>query len=177
MNYSYEVKQYCDDCDNPRDWDNLGIIVTWHRRYSLGDEQPKQEPAEWAADIKRKCPNLIILPVYLYDHSGITISTTPFSCPWDSGQIGYIYTTPERVRQFMGWKRITKARHKAIADSLQGEIKTYDQFIQGEIYQFTIFDDDGDRLDSFGGYYDRDECEKDAQATIKHYQDQDRKAA
>ena len=28
---------------------------------------------------------MVILPLYLYDHSGITMNTTGFSCPWDSG--------------------------------------------------------------------------------------------
>ena len=35
----------------------------------------------------------VILPLYLYDHSGITMSTGPFSCPWDSGQVGWIYAS------------------------------------------------------------------------------------
>jgi hypothetical protein len=30
----------------------------------------------------------IIKGLFLYDHSGITISTGRFSCPWDSGQVG-----------------------------------------------------------------------------------------
>ncbi len=33
----------------------------------------------------------VILPLYLYDHGGITMRTNPFSCPWDSGQVGWIY--------------------------------------------------------------------------------------
>ena len=29
---------------NPRDWDNLGVMACWHRRYDLGDEQPQCSP-------------------------------------------------------------------------------------------------------------------------------------
>jgi len=32
-------------------------------------------------------------PVYAYIHGGITVSTTPFSCRWDSGVLGFIRTT------------------------------------------------------------------------------------
>lgn len=32
--------------------------------------------------------NVVILPVYIYSHSGETISTTPFGDPWDSWQCG-----------------------------------------------------------------------------------------
>jgi len=39
----------------------------------------------------------IIMDIYLYDHSSITISTTPFSCPWDSGKVGYIYVLKSKV--------------------------------------------------------------------------------
>lgn len=37
-----------------------------------------------------------MLPLFLYDHSGITMSTGPFHCPWDSGQVGFIYMTYEK---------------------------------------------------------------------------------
>lgn len=39
---------------------------------------------------------VVILPVYLYDHSYLSISTTKFSCQWDSGQVGWIYATKEK---------------------------------------------------------------------------------
>lgn len=45
----------------------------------------------------------IILPLYLYDHGGITISTRPFSCPWDSGQVGYIYASKDKFRKETGY--------------------------------------------------------------------------
>lgn len=178
MNYTYIVDQYYDECDNPREWDNLGVMVTWHGRYTLGDEQPRLEPADWAADLKRKHPRAVILQLFLYDHSGITISTEPFSCSWDSGQIGYIYTTLERARDLgHDWKRLTKARREALKDMLRGEVKTYDQYIRGDIYRFTIENEDGEILDSCGGFYDREECEQEAKALVKYYQDNDRKAA
>jgi hypothetical protein len=177
MNYTYIVEQYFDEVDSPRDWDNLGVMVCWHGRYSLGDEQPRLEPAEWAAWLKKEHPNAIILPLYLYDHSGITISTTPFSCSWDSGQIGYIYTTPERVRDIgHSWNRLTAKRREAVEDMLRSEVAIYDQFIRGEVYRFTIEDEDGNYIDSCGGYYDRDHCEQEARDCVDSY-NQDRKAA
>ncbi len=32
---------------------------------------------------------IFITSLYLYDHSGITVSTWPVSCQWDSGQAGF----------------------------------------------------------------------------------------
>jgi hypothetical protein len=48
---------------------------------------------------------------------------------------------------------------------LHREIAEYDQFLRGDVYSYKILDD-GEVLDSAGGYYDRDECEADAQAII-----------
>lgn len=46
----------------------------------------------------------IILPIYAYEHGGITLSTGSFSCPWDSGQVGWIYATKERFIKETGYK-------------------------------------------------------------------------
>ena len=44
----------------------------------------------------------VILPLYLYDHSGITMNTTGFSCPWDSGQVGWIYADADCIKKEYG---------------------------------------------------------------------------
>ena len=46
---------------------------------------------------------VVALPLYLYDHSGITMNTSGFSCPWDSGQVGWIYCTKKRFREETGY--------------------------------------------------------------------------
>jgi len=91
--------------ENPREWDNLGTMVCGHKRYLLGDKEAKNIQLynnweEWLQGEILK-PNggrsaVVFLPVYMYNHSGITISTHPFSCPWDSGQLGWIYCTKKR---------------------------------------------------------------------------------
>jgi len=80
--------------------------------------------------------HLIILPLYLYDHSGITISTKPFSCPWDSGQVGFIYVEKKKVKEEWGWKRLTPDRIKKIERFLKAEVEVYDQYLRGDVYGF-----------------------------------------
>ena len=58
----------------------------------------------------------IVLPIYMYDHSGITISVNPFSCPWDSGQIGFIYISKEKARKEYSKKRLTAKFKKQISE-------------------------------------------------------------
>ena len=153
--------------NSPRDWDNLGTIVCWHSRYNIGDKHDYISPSDFVYDLMIEC-NLetdklnddfdteltseefiekyldklynkcIILPIYLYDHSGITINTCGFSCPWDSGQIGWIYVTHEKVKQEFGWKIVSKKRREKIEKYLTGEVETYNQFLTGDVYGYTI---------------------------------------
>jgi hypothetical protein len=166
-----------DDPMNPRvDWDNLGTMVCWHRNYNLGDnrhgyETPNvfvhvlsclysEEATEYLTDeqIDRCWAEVhkknVVLPLYLYDHSGITMSTTGFSCPWDSGQVGYIYISLEDIRKEYNWKLVTKTRRKQIEKYLTGEVEVYDHYLTGSVYGYTITKgEDEEDVDSCWGYF------------------------
>lgn len=152
------LKIYRDDCpDDPRDWDNLGTMVCWHRRYNLGDRHDFATPddfQEWTKDEGLA----VILPLYLYDHSGITISTEgwryPYNDRWDSGQVGWIYVTKDRLRREYGVKRITKRIIRRAEDALRGEVETYDLYLRGEVYGFAVYETDGwTKIDSCGSFF------------------------
>lgn len=133
---------------SPREWDNLGTFYMRHRRYSFGDKN--------AENIDQDNFQGEVLPVYMYDHSGITINTTGFSCPWDSGQIGIIYVTDEKIREEYRWKRLTKKRRAFIRDLLKGEIADLDTYLRGEIYGYRLFDESGEEIDSCWGFFGDD---------------------
>lgn len=126
-----------DDPMSPREWDNLGVMACWHRRYNLGDIQPKETPDEWLASQPK---GSIILPLYLYDHSGITMRTSAFSCQWDSGQVGWIVATPDKIKECYGVKRITKKIRERVEACLIAEVKTYDHYLTGNVWGFIIED-------------------------------------
>lgn len=103
---------YHENPESPREWDNLATMVYGHRRYILGDEEARNIDCynnwdEWLEDEILKLnggeDNVVWLPLYLYDHSGITMNTTGFSCGWDSGQVGWIYVTKDRLRKETGY--------------------------------------------------------------------------
>ena len=100
--YKIEVIHDTDPFD-PREDDNLGTMICFHGSYNLGDKHDynHQDYNGWdemkEAIIKNEDVG-VILPLYLYDHSGITIATTPFSCRWDSGQVGFIIISKEKMR-------------------------------------------------------------------------------
>lgn len=169
--------------ESPRDWDNLGTMVCWHRNYNLGDEQPKESPDDYrrnlacqyddgledrleriaekydnalgykgrSAELYRDLNNdltnaidvvldkhIIQLPLYLYDHSGITMRTGGFGCPWDSGLVGFIYVTKEAVKSEWGWKRITAKRIEQICSLLKVEVEVYAEYLEGNVYGFVV---------------------------------------
>ena len=101
---------------------------------------------------------LVILPVYMYDHGGITINTIGFGCPWDSGQLGWIYVTKETWKKEFGWKRLTQLRREQLLASLRNEIDTYDKFLRNDTYAYRIYDQDENMIDNCCGFYDEDEC-------------------
>lgn len=80
--------------------------------------------------------HIVELPLYLYDHSGITMSTSSFSCRWDSGQVGFIYVTKEKLRKEYRWKKITKRRKEKIYCYLKNEVKTYDDYLTGQVFGY-----------------------------------------
>lgn len=158
----YTIRVMADpDGESPREWDNLGTMVCWHNRYNLGDVDGEREYESPESFLEEIGDDVIILPLYLYDHSGITMNTTGFSCPWDSGQVGYIYVSLEKVREEYKWKRITKKRREHIEKYLTGEVETYDMFLRGDVYGFNITreDEDGEEvdIDSCWGFYGGDD--------------------
>lgn len=89
---------------------------------------------------------LVILPLYLYDHSGITMNTTGFSCPWDSGMIGWIYVEKEDIQKNFMKQRLTPEILEQAKRCLIAEVKYYDHYISGEIYEY-ILEKDGEEVD------------------------------
>lgn len=139
---------------SPRTWDNLGKMVCWHSRYALGDKHEYANPQEFRKSNEYKNA-VAVLPVYLYDHSGITISNTDFQDEWDSGQVGYIYATKDSIRKYLG-KEPSEVDENDIIELLKNETKTYDQYLQGDIYCFVIENKTGEVVDSCSGFYGDD---------------------
>ncbi len=162
---------------NPRtEWDNLCTIVCWHPRYNLGDTHSlgnSDDLYEFLADldpddfetyeqwqnlVSKKIAAMIdthelfIKPVYLYDHSGLSVSTSTYTCPWDSGQVGFIYVTKETLDK-EGPHHYTPEQ---VSDILDGEVETYNQYLTGAVYGYTVTHSDYGDLDLCWGFFGYD---------------------
>ena len=151
----YKLEVFRDEfAESPREWDNLGKMVCWHRRYNLGDKHEYKDPQEFYESEEYKNA-FVILPLYLYDHSGITMSNTDFGDRWDSGQVGYIFVTKEKAQQEYHCE-LDESLEQKIKEHLIAETKTYDNYLQGDCFGFKITDEVGDELDSCGGFFGGD---------------------
>lgn len=111
-------------------------------------------------------PYLEWLPLWLYDHSGITMScgtrTYPYNDAWDSGCVGWIIMTKETaLRERIGCCNESNWREKAIAD-MEAEVALYDQYLTGDVYGYTLLkEEDGEWVEqeSVWGFYGDDVME------------------
>jgi hypothetical protein len=148
------------DCENPLDNDAGAVFVTYRKgaRSCYGNTPLDQEEHE---EVGRRinAGELVGLPVYVYEHGGCIIRAAegnPFSCPWDSGQSGYIYVTKKTALEWYGGKVLTKGKREKTLQQLRGIVDTYSQWCNGECYGFIIEDQDGEQLDSCWGYIGAD---------------------
>jgi len=133
--------KYATFVESPRDWDNFGTMLCFdHRHYTLGDKQTKN-----ADDVQSiiNSKKHISLPIRIYDHGGITISTDvksyPYNDYWDSAFLGIIYVSLEDVRKNFKIKKVTKQfRDKAI-EIMKAEVKLYSSYLEGEVYDYDIY--------------------------------------
>lgn len=143
----------CDPRDPQYGYDHAGTMVMFHRRYRLGDEHKHsfRSPDEFREYMETE-QGLIVLPVYMYDHGGITISTSPYGDRWDSGQVGWIYMTADDAKA-EGLDRESAVKR------LEAEVESYDQYLRGDCYMVVIRDGRGRIVDGpYGGLYGMDDC-------------------
>ena len=153
------------DPESPREWDNNGLMVCFHSEYNLGDKHKFGSPQEFRDWMEEQGDDIIAcLPLYLYEHSDMTISTKPFSCSLESGQVGWIIATRDTLES--GGHNVDDLEIKKVEIWLRGEVETYDQFLRGDVYGFELYDDPcptcghkGEVTDSCWGFYGDDPIE------------------
>lgn len=166
--YTIEIHQDFDPI-NPREWDTLGTIVHWHRRYDLGEEKLSHEQArqidrnggfyKW---LRRERDAEVILPLTFLDHSvqSIRVGSGAWGCDpggWDSGTVGFVYASRNKIMENFNRERMSKKLREQVEEYLRAEIETYDAYMTGDVYGYVILDPYGNNIDSCWGFYGWDE--------------------
>lgn len=88
---------------------------------------------EWMAS---EIPDFEFFPVYMYEHSGIALSLTDFSDPWDSGCLGVFCADKQEVDNELGivqghdWKQ-------QFHDYVVAVLAEYNEWQEGNVYAYT----------------------------------------
>jgi hypothetical protein len=179
--YNLGVVQDSDCCESSREWDNLGAIICWHRRDWFGDstvgqrQHAKQSGCKYyfdsQEDLKAALDSgaYIFRPVYLYQHSGESVSCFPFGDRFDSGQVGYIIVSKQDIYKEYGVKRVSARVRALVLGVLKSEVDCYNQYLTGDIWGYQITGPGGESLDSCWGFYGLDDCYNEARAVVDSY--------
>jgi len=179
----YKIEVIQDESpSSPREDDNLGTMVCFHNRYDLGDKHNYNSNDydgwdEMEKDIIKRENVGVILPLYLYDHSGITMNTTGFSCNWDSGRVGFIFISKEKMLKEYGGKIVTQTLKDKVEGYLKSEIEIYDQYLTGDVYGYRVSEvttcseghEHETEIDSCWGYYGQEECMLEGVGIVEYY--------
>ena len=162
------VLTYDEDCQDPSPFFLGKIYYKKGSRYLLGSVAVATDRmAEISTGITTG--ELIGLPVYAYVHGNTQLSTTPFSCPFDSGPSGFIACSREDVKKWFDEQDCWS--DDEVRELLRSEVEEFSKFLQGDVYVITIYVD-GKEEETIGGFYGFDyaveEAKVMAEGFVKH---------
>lgn len=150
----------------------------------IGEGIPYSDLPKWKCDMSiSDCMKLLEnhcewKNLWLYDHGGLTISTGhgyPYNDRWDSGQVGWIVISRE---EFSAWKDDPNWRMRA-DEIIDGDVKIYDQYLRGEVYSYTLYEDQSDdeldpewkEIENISGFFGDDVMENGMLVEIRGLRD------
>ena len=144
-----EIKQ---NTENPERWDIYSQFA-WHDSEMVLDYEGVHESylddyiidSIFEEDLEKLALEYVaVLPLWIYEHGGATIScgerSYPYNDRWDSHCSGYIYMIKEEVGNSDDWREIAEKIMKA-------EVKQYDQYLTGDVWGYKIYEETSDGLD------------------------------
>jgi len=151
--------------------------------YCGGEGTIITDPATWARKVHGA---RVVLPVFVYEHSGITMSVgkaiptaanlgpggdfdargrNPFDAAgWDTSAVGIIFDTTE-TREACGWE---DRSDEEIEKDLRAEIDIYDDFLQGMVYYYTVIDEESGYDEGCGAMYGEAYTEEECFGVMAH---------
>lgn len=89
--------------------------------------------------------------ISVYDHGGVSIYLGSPCCSWDSCYIGWYVVDKKQYREDHKIKRISKKELEHIDKIMQSEIRTYNNWINGNVYYFELYKN-GESIDYYSGF-------------------------
>lgn len=135
-----------DYAESPKEWGDDGLFLTgYHRDFWVESKLfSKEECVELHGKKSNKDYWLFGLEAYI--HSGVALAIAHegnfVDRRWDVSQLGLIFVKKTEAK--------TRAKAKKLAEGL---IKTWNIYLSGDVWSFTLHDENGELVDSCGGIY------------------------
>lgn len=153
-----------------REWSNLGYFIVISKRYNspdkndflfnviknTGDIANNQKhhieliKKEIESSINEKV--LAIYPISMYEHSGINYSLGNRH-GFDYSNNGF-YIVTDKTKAELG------VEEKDFEAVIKAELDWYNQYCNGEVYEFVLYDEEGNIKDSCSGFYSIDDIKE-----------------
>jgi len=165
----WTVSLYPDfDAGSPDEWDNLATFA--HATdYTFGEplgrryDEDRREGALVRALSIFGDDVAAVLPVYIAEHG-------PQLSAWETdaeNANAVLYTTHKRVTELCGEEPKYHSR-EWVTESLRGELETWRQYLEGDVYGYVVKDPSGNETDdgSLWGLYGSEYAEQEARAAL-----------
>ncbi len=149
--------------DSPRENSNIGKFITQERNRVSPDNDTYLynlmiETASVASSREDHLERLykaidypiLIVPICRYEHSGVKYMTG-FHHGWDYSNCGFYFITVETFTSIFPDK--CNPDETELLKIVESEIDTYNKYLNGDVYCFTLFNDEGEKVDSCTGFY------------------------
>lgn len=148
---NYRLTIHSDDNPmSPRENTNVCQLILFHNRYNLGDKHDYNADDysgwdEMKKAIQKDYKPVLILPVYLYDHSSLHLKIGSFAgllpqghAEFDSGMVGFAIVTRDNLNECYGTRRAGKKMLDKLTKAIAGELEAYNQYLNGEVYGYRV---------------------------------------
>lgn len=147
MSYLYESTKYGNniievvydsDPESPREWENVGTMDVLYRNLTIKESDIDYREIESEEQLLKAIHDdgaLVILPLMIYDHSGLHIYVGTTGDRWDSSRVGYIYATEKSIIANFG----ADYDLAKVEELLRIEVELFDKYLKGEVYGYRIY--------------------------------------
>ena len=158
------VISHDEDAESPRAWDNIGFFLTKESNYKSPDgnvhalysimmdtENEAESTEHHIALMKERAKEeeiglYEIYPVYRYEHGNVAYRRGTAN-GFDIANCGFYFVTESGMNA-------VGIEASNIPSFIDGELETYTKWCNGEVYAFTLYDEQGNVEESCGGFYD-----------------------
>lgn len=169
----FTVEIHPDDSPtSPREWDNLGVMVGWARNSTIGDVRPREDREDWIRDLAHEVSGTDADDLSVEEAEAIVDAHTVITRLYLRGSdVGWIYAPRDKILKEYSATEITPEIRANVEACFKGEMETYEQWAEGDVYGFIVRDADGEQVESCWGFYGFDDVREEAKSAAEGERD------